>query len=443
MFQRNALTFLRQWRRKTNRKPLILRGARQVGKTTVIDVFAKEYKNFIYLNLEKESYRRLFDVSLDISKTVENISYFTHIPLNADTLLFIDEIQNSATAVQSLRYFYESYPQISVVAAGSLLENYAGKTFSFPVGRVEFYAMHPCTFYEYMSALGLDQDLQILLDGKGQFIHERLMNEFRRYTLIGGMPEAVQTYIDTRDLRSVEPVYNSLLVSYQDDVEKYAMSSQQAAVICHILQYGWQQAAEIITYDRFAGSNYKSREVSEAFLTLQKSMLLETVFPTSSVSMPVLPMMSHHPKLLWLDTGLVNYRAGVRDDLFSVADLQDVYRGRVAEHIVGQELLGQTENVDAKRAFWQKNSKSEAEVDYICIYGSRIIPIEVKSGNNARLKSLQQFMSLSDTDLAIRVWSKPFEINEIVNPINSKIFRLVNLPFYMVGMINDILRQML
>lgn len=441
MFQRNSLNYLRQWRQKEGRKPLILRGARQVGKTTVISEFAKDFQHYIYLNLEREEHRLLFDKGMDIENTLKSIAFTTHTPLTDNTLLFIDEIQNSATAIQSLRYFYEQHPEICVVAAGSLLENYAGKTFSFPVGRVEFMAMHPCTFYEYLGAVGEQDDLQLIYDGNAHFVHNRLMQSFQTYTLLGGMPEVIQTYLDTRDLRAAEPIYTSLLASYQDDVEKYAANKTQAAVIRHILQYGWAMAGEIITYERFAGSTYKSREVSEAFLTLQKSMLLETVHPSSSVRLPLLPNMSRHPKLLWLDTGIVNYQAGVRDELFSAENLQDVYRGRIAEHIVGQELLGYSTQIDAHRAFWQKSEKSEAEIDYLYVFESRIIPIEVKSGANAHLRSLQQFMALSEHDVAVRVWNKPMSIDEVQNPQTGKTFRLINLPFYMVGRLDQVLKQ--
>lgn len=440
MFYRDCLQYLHEWRMRTNRKPLILRGARQVGKTTVVNAFAQEFERYIYLNLETEDIR-LFNPELDIERTIQSIAYTKHSTIDANTLLFIDEIQNSPIAIQYLRFFFEKHPEVCVIAAGSLLESYAGRNFSFPVGRVEYYAMRPCTFYEFLSAIGEEEDKQTILAQKGSFIHERLMRFFQQYTMMGGMPEAVKVFAETRDLRANEPVYQTLLTSYQDDVEKYAQNKTQIAVIRYILQYGWAQAGEIITYERFAGSNYKSREISEAFLTLQKSMLLETVFPSTSVTLPLMPAMTRHPKLLWLDTGLVNFQAGLRDELFLAHDIQDVYRGRIAEHIVGQELITLNSRVDAKRAFWQKNEKSEAEVDYLYLFESAIIPLEVKSGVNARLKSLQQFMALAQHNVAVRVWSKPFEVCDVENPVNGKVYRLLNIPFYMVGMLDKILKQ--
>ncbi|MBR3566261.1 MAG: ATP-binding protein [Paludibacteraceae bacterium] len=441
MFERNSIQYLRQWRTKTNRKPLILRGARQVGKTTIVSQFAKDFNQYVYLNLEKEQDCRLFSETMDIEQTIERISYSTHTQLDSETLLFIDEIQNSPLAIQQLRYFYENHPEICVIAAGSLLENYAGKTFSFPVGRVEYMAMHPCNFYEFLNAIGKTDDQKTILENKGHLIHERLMQSFKTYTLIGGMPEIVANYAETQNIRASESIYSTLLNAYKDDVEKYAISKSQAATIRHILEYGWAKAGEIITYEKFAGSNYKSREISEAFLTLQKSMLLETTYPTSCVQMPIIPNLSHHPKLLCVDTGLVTYQSGIRDELFNSTDIQDVYRGKIAEHIVGQELIAYSNSIDSKRYFWQKSVKSEAEVDFLYVFESKLIPIEVKSGANAKLKSIQQFMALSPTKIAIRIWSKPFEINDIANPIDGKTFKLINMPFYMVGMLDKIIQE--
>ncbi len=441
MFERNALTYLRQWRNRTDRKPLILRGARQVGKTTIVTAFANEFSNYVYLNLELAEDQRIFNTDLDIARVLQAISVVKHAQVNQDTLLFIDEIQNSSVAVQSLRYFYEQHPEICVIAAGSLLENYAGIAFSFPVGRVEYYAMRPCTFYEYMAAIGETEDLETIKAQQTDFIHDRLMRHFQTYTLLGGMPEVIQKYIVSRDLHSVESVYQTLLISYRNDVEKYAQNKTQAQVIRHILQYGWALAGEIITYVRFAGSNYRSREVNEAFITLQKSMLLETVYPTSSVVLPLLPTMSRHPKLLWLDTGLVNYQAGVREAVFSADNIQDVYRGRIAEHIVGQELIGNNGRIDSHRSFWSKGEKSQAEVDYVVQYNGYLIPVEVKSGSNAHLKSLHQFMALAPTSVAVRVWNKPFSVDVVTNPLTGKEFRLLNIPFYMVGMLEHILKE--
>ena len=177
-FSRKIYGTLTQWHQKKDRKPLVIRGARQVGKTTLVKQFSGEFKYFISLNLESQAEQRYFQTGMDVERTIENISFAKHTPLNADTLLFIDEIQNEPQAIQMLRYFYERHPEIRVISAESLLENYAGRTFSFPVGRVEFVAMHPCTFYEFLTAIDATDDLQIIYDGKSEYIHDRLMRYF-------------------------------------------------------------------------------------------------------------------------------------------------------------------------------------------------------------------------------------------------------------------------
>ncbi len=442
-FKRKILSDLENWRKKDNRKPLVLRGARQVGKTTVVKLFATQFRGFISLNLELERERELFRTGMDVNKTISKISFYSGVMLDSSTLLFIDEIQNEPQAIQMLRYFYEEHPDICVISAGSLLESYVGKNFSFPVGRVEYMYMHPCSFYEYMGAMSEDFDLQAIYEGNHHFIHERLMDHFQTYTLLGGMPEVIRQFASSKNLRSVETVYSTLLSSYQDDVEKYATNKTQISIIRHILQYGWASAAEIITFERFAGSAYKSREMKEAFLTLQKSMLLEIAYPTNSVRMPLQEQFTKHPKLFWLDTGIVNYVSAVRDELFGAKDIQDVYRGRVAEHIVGQELLTLSNTTNQHRSFWYKSDKSEAEVDLLYAYNGYIVPIEVKSGVNSRLKSLQSFMSVCPHNVAVRVWSKPFSVDEVKNSINDKSFILLNIPFYLVGILPSILQPYL
>ena len=441
-FKRKILYDLEQWRKKDNRKPLVLRGARQVGKTTAVKLFANQFKAFISLNLEIEKERDLFRTGMDVNKTISKISFYTGFSLDSDTLLFIDEIQNEPEAIQMLRFFYEQHPEICVISAGSLLETYVGKTFSFPVGRVEYMYMYPCSFYEYMGAISEDFDLRAIYEGNHHFIHERLIEHFQTYTLLGGMPEAVQQFVASKNLRTVEKVYSTLLY-YQDDVEKYAVNRTQVSIIRHILQYGWASAAEIITFERFAGSSYKSREMKEAFLTLQKSMLLETAYPTNSVRMPLQEQFTKHPKLFWLDTGIVNFVAAIRNELFGAKDIQDVYRGRIAEHIVGQELLTLSNTINQHRTFWYKNDKSEAEVDLLYAYNGQIVPIEVKSGVNSRLKSLQSFMSVCPHNVAVRVWSNPFSVDEVKNAITGKTFILLNTPFYLVGMLPSILQPYL
>lgn len=442
VIQRNTLNKLRAWRFSETRKPLVLRGARQVGKTTLVKEFAKEYDIFLHLNLEKEDDCALFEANNDVNLLIQAI--FMHKrqqQRNGSTLLFIDEIQNSRRAVAMLRYFYEEANHIHVIAAGSLLETVMDlRKISFPVGRVEFMALRPCSFTEFQNGTGDDFDAENVCNlNVIPAIHERVMRQFREYTLVGGMPAAIVQYAKKRDVLSVSGIYTSLLQTYKDDVEKYSSSTALIKVIRTILEVGWTQAAEAIVFEGFANTNYRSREISEAFQTLSKAMLMELVYPTGEVQSPVLPNQRRKPKLLWLDTGLVNFAVGLQQDVFSTPDINDVWRGRIAEHIVGQELIALNDNILAKRSYWRNDKHgSDAEVDFLYPFQGLQIPIEVKSGHNARLRSLHQFMDATNHGLAIRFWSKPYSVDDVTTP-NGKHFRLVNVPFYYAGQVESIL----
>ena len=442
IIQRNTLDKLRAWRFSETRKPLVLRGASQVGKTTLVKEFAKEYDIFLHLNLEKEDDCALFEANNDVNLLIQAI--FMHKrqqQRNGSTLLFIDEIQNSRRAVAMLRYFYEEANHIHVIAAGSLLETVMDlRKISFPVGRVEFMALRPCSFTEFQNGTGDDFDAENVCNlNVIPAIHERVMRQFREYTLVGGMPAAIVQYAKKRDVLSVSSIYTSLLQTYKDDVEKYSSSTALIKVIRTILEVGWTQAAEAIVFEGFANTNYRSREISEAFQTLSKAMLMELVYPTGEVQSPVLPNQRRKPKLLWLDTGLVNFAVGLQQDVFSTPDINDVWRGRIAEHIVGQELIALNDNILAKRSYWRNDKHgSDAEVDFLYPFQGLQIPIEVKSGHNARLRSLHQFMDATNHGLSIRFWSKPYSVDDVTTP-NGKHFRLVNVPFYYAGQVEPIL----
>ena len=443
MIYRYALSYLETWKKNPMRKPLILRGARQVGKTTLVENFATEFDCFLKLNLDEEEDRLLFTRYKEIHRLIEAI--FFHLqknPTEGSTLLFIDEIQNSPEAVAILRYFHEKRPDIYVIAAGSLLENVIDRKISFPVGRVEYMALHPCSFLEYLNGIGEDFDRQVIEELQGDTIHERLMYEFRKYCIVGGMPEAIKSYAQTKDLLSLDPIYDALITSYSDDLEKYSPNETQTKIMRHILETGWQKGGEMITFERFGGSTYRSREVGEAFRTIQKAMLLELVYPTLNNRLPLEAQLSRRPKLIWLDTGLMNYKSEVREEVFSVSDISDAYRGHVAEHIVAQELLAHSTKITERRYSWVGNNRNSlAEVDFVWKPRPYVLPIEVKSGINAHLRSLHIFMSDAPHDLAIRVWSKPMSIDEVKEPNTGKTFRLLNIPFYYVGVLNKVIEK--
>jgi len=441
MFVRNIENELEKWASGEYRKPLVLRGARQVGKTTIVNKFGETFENYLYVNIEKSNAKELIESTDDVKKLMPILFlYCNKSKKEGRTLLFLDEIQASSHALSLLRYFYEDTPEIYVIAAGSLLETMLDKHVSLPVGRVEYLAIHPCSFIEYLTAIGEERFVNFIQSASlPQAFHAEMLQHFNIYALIGGMPEVVARFAANRDIVGLSKVYNQLLNAYKNDVEKYAESNSQANVIRYILEEGWAFSGQTITLGSFAGSPYKARETAEAFRTLNKAMLLELVYPTTNVLMPVVSDLKKTPKLFWLDAGLVNYAARIQNEYLLTKDLMDTWRGNAAEQIVAQEINALYSEVGVKRNYWMRNKRgSTAEVDFVFIHDGKIIPIEVKSGNNAHLKSIHQFMNETNHDIAVRIWSGHYSIDK-VKTIDGKEFRLVNLPFYMISALPTII----
>ena len=435
MFQRLALKALRQWAEKEGRKPLVLRGARQVGKTTLVKIFAEEFDVFINLNLEEKVNADLFTMDVSFEDLLAGIYVKAGIKMeNQRTLIFMDEIQNVPDAVKVLRYFYEKRPDLYVIAAGSLLESLVGNHISFPVGRVEYMALHPCTFTEFLGALGenilVEQIEQLEVP---QSVHSYVMDLFKKYMIVGGLPEAVANYAKRKDWVSLNEIFNSLLSGYKDDIEKYAQRPKEQDILRYILNYGWGLAGQRFQFSKFCSSSYKSAEMGNAFRTLEKTLLLELVYPLISTSFPILPDLKRSPKLLWLDTGLVNYVAGMQESLLFTSDTDELWNGHIAEQVVGQELLGASFAFGGKRMFWVRDARnSQAEVDFVYKYKSHLIPVEVKTGDNSKLRSLHQYMDESQEDIALRLWNGPLT-SDLIRLPSGKQYTLYNVPFYYAG----------
>ena len=396
--------------------------------------------SYLYFNLERNENAKLFEMEIPLDDLV-NMLYASvgKVKKEGTTLVFIDEIQNSPKTIALLRYFYEQSPDLYVIAAGSLLENLVDVKVSFPVGRVQYLALRPCSFSEFLGAIGKN-NLLAVLSQKAEYtvaFHEQLMHLFNQYAIVGGMPEAVQQYAETQDVIGIEDVYETLVQAYKDDSEKYVRGNKLTDVVRFVLSYGWAFSGETITLGNFANSGYKSREVGEAFRLLEKAMLLELIYPVSSTQLPIIPETKRMPKLIWFDTGLVNYQAGIRKEIIGSTDMVDSWRGHIAEQITAQELLTLDDRVGQHRSFWAKPNNG-AEVDFIFAHNSKLYPIEVKSGTNAHLRSLQVFMDSSGVNIAIRIWSKPYSVDK-VKTIHGKEFSLINLPFYLIGNLRSIL----
>lgn len=442
MFTRAILADLENWQNKSPRKPLIIRGARQVGKTTLINQFAQKFGQFIYLNLELPEDRQPFENFTNVERLVQAVFFLKNKSLSQkdNTLIFIDEIQTAPEALNLLRYFYEQESEIAVIAAGSMLETLFDKSISFPVGRVEYKVLRPVSFPEFLSAMTETAASDLLQQIPcPAFAHQKLLSLFHTYALVGGMPEIVQHYSKNKDLVGLAPLYDSLLASYMDDAEKYARNDTQMQMIRHAIRTSFAQAGNRIKFQGFGNSNYGSREMGEALRALQKALLIYIVYPETGYTLPLLPDLKKSPRLHVLDTGLMNYFAGLQSEVLNTDDLNKVYQGRIIEHLVGQELLAFQHQSLSALHFWVRGKKSSvAELDYLFPFEGRLIPIEVKSGSEGKLRSLHLFMDSVPHNIAVRFYSGEVSITRI-STSQGKEFILLNLPYYAVSQLEKYL----
>lgn len=437
-YKRTIEDKLKNWRLSPFRKPLVLRGARQVGKTTAIRLFARSFRQFIFLNLETDD-AKMFEGERNIHRLVDRIFFEKQaLKEETDTLIFIDEIQEVPTALNMLRYFYEEYPQYYVIAAGSLLESLFNQNISFPVGRVDYLYMYPFSFSEFLEAMGEKAAWTAYHTVPvPEYAVERLMQLFHTYTLVGGMPEAVERYVLTKDILQLKPVYDALLLSYLDDVEKYAATSGQIQVMRHCIRSCFAEAGERIKFVGFGHSSYSSKDVGEALRTLSKALILHLTYPTTQTTLPFSPDLKRSPRLQVLDTGMLNYFSNIQREVFTSNDLNNLYKGRIAEHIVAQELIVSSDNYLQPLLFWvREKNNSNAEVDFLLSTSYGMIPIEVKSGATGHLKSLLLYVEESKTSLAIRLYAGEYRKEELETP-NGQKFTLLNLPYCLAGKLQE------
>jgi predicted AAA+ superfamily ATPase len=373
---------LRKWKKSRRRKPLIVRGARQVGKTYSVGQSGKDcFDALAVVNLERNpDWHRIFEGNLHpkrICADLEIVLQQKIVP--GKTLLFIDEIQACPRAITALRYFYEELPDLHVIAAGSLLE-FAMKNISFPVGRVQFSRLHPLCFAEYLQATDNNEAANIVLgfpQPVSETIHEFLCKELRRYFFVGGMPESILAYVETGSMRESFEVQAEICDTYRLDFSKYSPHADKYclnAVLTTVAQSVGQQ----IKYSRLA-DGYSNPTLKKAFNLLSLANIISKV---PSVDPPGLPLGATAAakifKALMVDIGLMRHLTGMPVDVeYGKADLLNIYRGAMAEQFVGQEMaLSQKDDL----YYWSRRAKSSsAEVDYLAIIDGRIHPVEVKS----------------------------------------------------------------
>ena len=439
-FTRHISQNLQEWKTDKNRKPLVLRGARQVGKTTLVEQFSKTYKHSISLNLEKPDHHRYFEEFDDVKIIIDSLFLSNNISSSEikNTLLFLDEIQESPKAIQLLRYFYEELPELHVIAAGSLLEFAMHRVRNFPVGRIEYLYMYPLNFQEYLLAIDHKTAMVQLNHIPVQpFAHKILLDLFNRFAIIGGMPEVIETYRENKSVSDLPKIYESIWGTYKNDVEKYTSSETERKVIKHIIATAHLYLDQRIKFQNFGNSNYKSREVSEAMRNLDEAKIIQLIYPTTDVEPPIKSDLKKSPRLQFLDTGLVNHVLDIQAQMLGMQDLNTAFKGAVIPHLITQELISLNTISSKKPNFWVREKRqSSSEVDLVISHKGKVIPIEIKSGSTGSLKSLHQFMERTNHPYAVRMFAGEFSIEKTKTPDGTP-YILMNLPYYLGTKIPD------
>lgn len=429
MFKRTLEKELIVWKNSSPRKPLVLRGARQVGKTSLIRQFGTtHYQSFLEINLEKKDDLSYFNSSQSVEDFLDRLQNYHHVQINpTNTLIFIDEIQESQNIMELLRFFYELRPDLHIIVAGSLLEaKIKSSNWSLPVGRVTNKYLYPLTFFEYLWAVDQPLPPQTLTSAK----HEFYSNLFKDYLLVGGMPEAVAAFSHAHKYLDVKNVLEDLQITFMDDVHKYARHIDQQKYLELILSEGPKAAGTVFRYDGFGGSTYKSREISAGFTTIENTLLLHQVKSLNSTVLPLTPKLNRAKKLLWLDMGIVNHANNVSKELITTS-----YQGRLMEQCVGQTLL----SIGIKDLFFWARDRDEgsAEVDFCFQLNDKVIVIEVKSGNSQQMKSLFSLADIDPSVTLVRISWDPLGLES--HHHGEKNYKILSVPFYLVDRIMELI----
>ena len=394
--KRLVLENLLDWKNSTNRKPLIIRGARQVGKTFTVKEFGDQHFSGQCHVVDLEKYPdwiRVFEKDLDPDRIKNELAVLLDQTIKpGKDLLFIDEIQHSPRAIMALRYFYEDLPDLHVIAAGSLLE-FALKEISFPVGRVQMMTMYPMNFMEFLMALKKGNAVALLRSDPQNLsepVHDMLLNYMRNYMFVGGMPECVKVWRDKQSLTEVFAVQRDLVNTYRQDFSKYAPYVDKRS-LNQVLTNVSKNIGKQTIYSRLS-ADFTGPTNKKAFELLMDARVITKVKATAVSSLPLGESVSDRKfKSFLVDIGLMRTLSDMPANMeYQKTDLMSLYNGALAEHFVGQELLS---SGFEQLYYWSRDAKSSsAEVDYLIVKDGKICPIEVKSGASGKLRSLHQLL---------------------------------------------------
>jgi len=398
--KRHIESHLLAWRTQAQRKPIILRGARQVGKTHVVRSLGNSFEHFIEINFEMTP--KLADVfieDLDPQRIIRDLSLALGTKITpGETLLFFDEIQMAPPAITALRYFYEKMPELHVIAAGSLLD-FALEGLGVPVGRVQFLYMYPLSFLEFLQAKQLDCLVEAITQHDvnqpmSQIVHDKLLTLLGEYFAVGGMPEALQCWLDTEDLFACQKIHTTLINNYQQDFEKYA-TKFQIKYVDTLFQKIPRQLGEIFKYSKVS-DDYRKRELVPCLDLLTKASVCHPIYHSDGQGIPLGAQTKLDKfKLIFLDIALSQTILGLSTNHWILSPRESlINNGAITESFVGQEMLAYSHCHDKKQLyFWIRQERSsQAEVDYLIQKDRDIIPIEVKSGKAGKLRSLHLFL---------------------------------------------------
>jgi len=462
---RNIINTLIEWKDRKKRKPIVLRGARQVGKSYIIRYFGKKYfKNYIEVNLEKETDILSLFQNRDISETIKLLELRYNVTIKqGETLLFLDEIQSTPELYPKLRYFYEEMPDLHIITAGSLLEFLLEEhDFSMPVGRIEYLYLGPILFDEFLLGLKKDRLLEYLnsysiIDDSSKdkiplAIHNELMELFKKYIYLGGMPEVIESFVENNEsFKNAELVKQSIIQTYQDDFVKYKKK------IDYILMTKIYNRLPITVANKVKYSNLdtneRSKDISNILHLFELAKIIYGVKHSSSNGVPLDAETNDKiVKNLFLDVGLLLSMQGLNYndlDFTETAENQSLSNnGNISEQFVGQHLLYSLEEfIKPKLHYWvREKSSSSAEIDFVIAQNSKIIPIEVKSGKTGSLKSLQRFLLEKKLKFAVRVNSDFPSIIDVENKLTTKeeiTYKLLSIPFYMIYRVRELIEDVL
>ena len=429
--KREIVNHLIKWKNSNERKPLIMRGARQIGKTTSVRQLGETFSNFVELNFEQQlALHSIFANDLDPKKIIIDLQVLIQQKITpGETLLFLDEVQTCPRALLALRYFYEFMPELHVIAAGSLLE-FCIEQVGLPVGRVQFLYAYPMTFKEFLWALDETFLVDAILnhDCSKPFqvaIHEKALRLFGEYIAIGGMPEAVRMWRDQKNYQLCQDVHHDLIAAYKQDFEKYAKKSQ-IKYVEHVFEQVPLQLGEQLQFSKIAG-DYRKRELFPALALLEKANVVTRVQQTQGYGFPLSANADPHCfKMIMVDIALTQTLLGLTSEQWILnTENAFVNKGAIAEAFVGQELLAyHNARQSSKLYYWRRNRQgSEAEIDYLITQNKKIVPVEVKAGKGTTLKSMHLFLQQhTQIPFGIRFSTQNFSVHE----------KIISYPLYAV-----------